>query len=77
MDLMAAIRLFGMTLPIHFALLETETEIRKIKDDSKIDREKNIHRCSPRQFDTFLTLPTFWLPTTFKGPVGRCPDFDL
>jgi hypothetical protein len=51
-DLMTAFRLFGRTLPIHFALLGRKTEIRKIKDDSKIDGEKNIDRRGPRQIGT-------------------------
>jgi hypothetical protein len=44
-------------------------EIDKIKDDSKIDREKNINRSGPRQIGTDGHIPdppTFWLPTTFK-----------
>ena len=44
-------------------------EIDKIKDDSKIVREKNIDRRGPRQIETDWHIPdppTFWLPTTFK-----------
>jgi hypothetical protein len=32
-----------------FCCTGAETEIHKIKDDSKIDREKNINRHGPRQ----------------------------
>jgi hypothetical protein len=43
--------------------------MHKIKDDSKIDREKNIDRRGPRQIGTDWHIPdppTFWLPTTFN-----------
>ena len=52
-----------------FCFTGAETEIHKIKDDSKIDREKNIHRRGPRQIGTDWHIsdpPTFWLPTTFN-----------
>ncbi len=45
-------------LPIHqdiaysFCFTGAETEIHKIKDDSKIDREKNIDRHGPSQIGT-------------------------
>jgi hypothetical protein len=39
---MAAFRLFGRPLPIHFALL------LYVKDDSKINREQNIDRRGQR-----------------------------
>ncbi len=35
-----------------FCFIGAETEIHKIKDDSKIDREKNIDRRGPRQIRT-------------------------
>jgi hypothetical protein len=35
-----------------FSFTGAETEIHKIKDDSKIDREKNIDRRGPRQNGT-------------------------
>jgi len=35
-----------------FCFTGAETEIHKIKDDSKIDREKNINRRGPRQNGT-------------------------
>jgi hypothetical protein len=35
-----------------FCFTGAETEIDKIKDDSKIDREKNINRRGPRQIGT-------------------------
>jgi hypothetical protein len=69
MDLIAAFRLFGRTLPIHFALLGRKRKYIKSKTDSKIDREKNIDRRGPRQNGTDWHIPdppTFWLPTTFK-----------
>jgi hypothetical protein len=51
-------RSYGSILPIRqdiaysFCFTGAETEIRKIKDDSKIDEEKNIHRRGPRQIGT-------------------------
>ncbi len=53
-----------------FCFTGAETEIHKIKDDSKIDREKNIDRRGLSQIGTvwhLLDPPTFSLPTTFKG----------
>jgi hypothetical protein len=35
-----------------FCFTGSETEIHKIKDDSKIAREKNIDRCGPSQIGT-------------------------
>jgi hypothetical protein len=35
-----------------FCFTGAETEIHKIKDDSKIDREKNIDRRGPSQIGT-------------------------
>jgi hypothetical protein len=52
MDLMAAFRLLGRTLPIHFALLWRKRKMDKIKDDSKIEREKNIDRRGPSKIGT-------------------------
>jgi hypothetical protein len=55
-----------------FCFTGAETEIHKIKDDSKIDREKNIDRRRPRQTGSDWHIPdppTFWLPTTFKDIV--------
>jgi hypothetical protein len=49
---MAAFHLFGRPLPIHFALLGLETEIDKIKDDDKIERETNLDRLGPSQIGT-------------------------
>ena len=52
-----------------FCFTGAETEIHKIKDDSKIDREKNIYRRGPSQIGTvwhILDPPTFSLPTTFN-----------
>jgi hypothetical protein len=46
-----------------------ETEIHKIKDDSKINREKKIDRRSQRHIVNVWHLsdtPSFSLPTTFK-----------
>jgi hypothetical protein len=53
-----------------FCFTGAETEIHKIKDDSKIDREKNIDRRGLSQIGTvwhILDPPIFSLPTTFKG----------
>jgi hypothetical protein len=69
-DLFASFRLFGRTLPIHFALLGVETEIRKIKDDSKIKRQTNLDRHDLRPIPNVCHLPDppwFSLQTTFKG----------
>jgi hypothetical protein len=47
-----------------------ETEILKIKDDSKIDRETNLDRRGLSQIGTDWHFPdprTFSLPSTFKG----------
>ncbi len=52
-----------------FCFTGAETEIHKIKDDSKIDREKNIDRRGPSQIGAvwhILDPPTFSLPTTFN-----------
>ncbi len=61
-----------------FCFTGAETEILKIKEDSKIDREKNIDRYGLRQIGTDWHIPdppTFWLPTTFKG--AQVWDFDV
>ncbi len=53
-----------------FCFTGAETKMHKIKDDSKIDSEKNIDRRGPSQIGTvwhILDPPTFSLPTTFKG----------
>ncbi len=53
-----------------FCITGAETEIRKIKDDSKIDRETNLDRRGPSQIGTDWHFPdpcTFSLRTTFKG----------
>ncbi len=65
----AAFCLFVRTLPIEFALLGRKTEIHKIKDDSKINREKNIDRRVQRHIVNVWhppDPPSFSLPTTFK-----------
>ncbi len=66
---MAAFRLFGETLPIHFALLGRKRKYVKSKTTAKL-REKRTSIAAVRaklgQFDTFQTPPTFSLPTTFK-----------
>ncbi len=58
-------------MPIHFALLHgAETEIDKIKDNGKIERETNLDRRGPKQIGTVWRIPDppiFSLPTTFKG----------
>ena len=69
---MAALRLFGRPLPIHFALLGRKRKYIKIKDDSKINREKNIDRRGQRHIVNVWHLsdpPSFSLPTTFNGLV--------
>jgi hypothetical protein len=50
--------------------LLAETELHKIKDDSKIKRQKNLDRRSPRPNPIIFHLPdpsSFLLLTTFKG----------
>jgi hypothetical protein len=52
-----------------FCFTGAETEIHKIKDDSKIKREKNIDRRGQRHIVNFWHLsdpPSFSLPTSFK-----------
>ncbi len=52
-----------------FCFTGAETEIHKIKDDSKIKREKNIDRRGQRHIVNFWHLsdpPSFSLPITFK-----------
>jgi hypothetical protein len=52
-----------------FCFTGAETEIHKIKDDSKINREKNIDRRGQRHIVNVWHLsdpPSFSLPTTFK-----------
>ncbi len=53
-----------------FCFTVAETEIDKIKDDGKIERETNLDRRGPSQIGTVGHIPdppTFSLPTTFKG----------
>jgi hypothetical protein len=45
---MAAFRLLGRAIAYSFCFTGAETEIHKIKDDSKINREKNIDRRGQR-----------------------------
>ncbi len=45
-----------------FCFTGAETDIHKIKDDSKIDREKNIDRRGPRQNGTDCPIDTFLTP---------------
>ncbi len=52
-----------------FCFTGAETEIDKIKDDGKIERETNLDRRGPRQIGTVWRIPDppiFSLPTTFK-----------
>ncbi len=68
-DLIVAFHQSGRAMLIHFALLGAETEIRKIKDDGKIERETNLDRRGLRQIGTVWRIPdppAFSLPTTFK-----------
>ncbi len=54
-----------------FCFTGAETEIHKIKDDSKIKREKNINRHGQRHIVNVWHLsdpPYFSLLTTFKSP---------
>ena len=69
-------RSYGSVSPIRqaiaysFCFTGAETEIHKIKDDSKINREKNIDRRGQRHIVNVWHLsepPSFSLPTTFKG----------
>ncbi len=53
-----------------FCFTGAETEIHKIKDDGKIERETNLDRRGPSQIGTVWHIPdppTFSLPTTFKA----------
>ncbi len=57
-----------------FCFTGAETEIYKIKDNSKIKREKNIDCRSQRHFGNVWHLPdppSFSLPTTFKWQVNN------
>jgi hypothetical protein len=52
-----------------FCFTGAETEKHKIKDNSRINREKNIDRRGPRQIGTIWHIPdtpSFSLPTTFN-----------
>jgi hypothetical protein len=52
-----------------FCFTGAETEIDKIKDDGKIERETNLDRRGPNQIGTVWHIPdppTFSLPTTFN-----------
>jgi hypothetical protein len=42
----------SLCIAYSFCFTGAETEIDKIKEDSKIDREKNIDRRGPRQIGT-------------------------
>ncbi len=58
-----------------FCFTGAETEIHKIKDDSKIKREKNIDRRGQRHIVNVWHLsdpPFFSLPTTFKRFKNSC-----
>jgi hypothetical protein len=51
-----------------------ETEIYKIKDDSKIKRQTTLDRHGPRPIPNICHLPdpsSFSLPTTFKEVLRR------
>ncbi len=53
-----------------FCFTGAETEIHKIKDDSKIKRQTNLDRRGPSLIGTDWHIsdpPTFSLPTTFKN----------
>ncbi len=57
-----------------FCFTEAETEMDKIKDDSKIKREINLHRHGLRPIPNVCHLPdppVFSLQTTFKGINSR------
>ncbi len=59
-----------ITCTYWFCFTEAETEMHKIKDDSKINREKNIDRRGPRQSGIVWHIPdhpSFSLPTTFNA----------
>ncbi len=64
-----------------FCFTGAETEIHKIKDDSKIKREKNINRCGQRYIVNVCHLsdpPSFSLPTTFKRQFSKyCMFLDV
>jgi hypothetical protein len=52
MDLIAAFRLFGKTLPIHFALLRRKQKYVKSKKTAKLKRQTNLDRRGPSQIGT-------------------------
>ncbi len=61
-----------------FFFTGAETEIHKIKDDSKINREKNIDRRGQRHIANVWHLSnpsSFSLPTTFKLVNIKTQDF--
>ncbi len=58
-----------------FCFTGAETEIHKIKEDGKIERETNLDRRGPSQIGTVRHIPdppTFSLPTTFKRHSPLC-----
>ncbi len=66
---MAAFRLIGRPLPIHFALLGRKQKYIKSKMTAKFFRGKNIDRRGQRHIVNVWHLsdpPSFSLPTTFK-----------
>ncbi len=55
---------------LSFCFTGAETEIDKIKGNSKIDRETHLHRRGPSRIGTDWHIPdphTFSLPTTFNA----------
>ncbi len=66
----AAFCLFVRAFPIDFALLGRKRKYIKIKDNSKIKKEKNIDRSGQRHIGNdwhLFSTPPSSLPTTFKN----------
>jgi hypothetical protein len=60
---------FRQDIAYRFCFTGAETEILKIKDNSKIKREKNLDRCGQRHIVNIWHLPdppSFSLTTTFN-----------
>ncbi len=55
MDLIAAFRLFGKPLPIHFALLGRKRKYVKSKKTAKLKGKQSAARAKLGQIDTFQT----------------------
>ena len=70
MDLIAAFRLFGKTLPIHFALLGRKRKYVKSKKTAKLKGKQTSIAAVRGHFLSFATFPTpilsrYRLPLSF------------